>query len=104
MKIGNFVVGGHGGEAPSKGTYTVRLYFSDPNPNAQPGSRIFDVTLAGKKVLSDFDVAAASDGVPRTTMTKAFKGVELADGKVIIQLGAKEGATIISGVELLLEE
>lgn len=91
-------------KAPGKGKHTVRLYFAEPDLNAKLGSRIFDVTINDKKVLSNFDVLASSKGKPRVTVTEEFKGVEPKDDKIIIQLNAQKGETIISGVELILEK
>ena len=85
------------------GTYTVRLYFAEPDTAAKPGSRVFDVTLADEKVLSRFDILAAGKGVPRTTLIKEFKGVGIRDTGAILRFNAHIGAPIISGVELVLE-
>lgn len=89
--------------AAKSGIYRVRLYFAEPDPSVKPGQRVFDVILGGDKVLSNFDVVAASKGVPRATVIKELKGVEVKDG-LILKLKAQKGATIISGVELVLEE
>ena len=43
-------------------TYTVRMAFAAP-PGDTPGSRVFDVTLNGEKVLADFDIVAAAGEV-----------------------------------------
>ena len=41
--------------------YAVRLFFSDYS-NPAPGMRAFDLTVAGKLALSDFDIVGASMG------------------------------------------
>ena len=43
------------------GTFTVRLYFVEPQHTAS-GARVFDVALQGKPVLADFDIFVAAQG------------------------------------------
>jgi len=87
-----------------KGTYRVRLYFAEPVRSVKLGERVFDVTLGSKKVLRNFDVVAAGNGVPRTTVIREFKDIAVTNNSLIIKLKAQRGATIISGVELVQEE
>lgn len=89
------------GEGDKPAEYTVRLYFADLE-NAQAGSRVFDVKLQGKTVLSGFDLPREAGGshkalvreFPNVRITRNLE-IELApDGK-----GA--GLPILSGVEVI---
>ena len=55
-----------------KPTYTVRLYFAEPD-ELKPGERVFDVLLGGRKVLENFDVAAAAGG-PIAALSASSRG------------------------------
>ncbi|MGB2820756.1 MAG: PQQ-binding-like beta-propeller repeat protein, partial [Phycisphaerae bacterium] len=44
--------------------YTVRLHFAEPEP-LEPGGRILNVSLEGKPVLRDFDIAKAAGGTSK---------------------------------------
>jgi len=82
------------------GTYTVRLVFAEPRP-AKEGDRVMTVTLQGKEVLTDLDIAAQAGG-PVRTLVKEFKGVEV-DDKLKVTLSADKGMTLISGLEAVKE-
>jgi hypothetical protein len=77
------------GQAPA--SYTVRLYFAEPEEVAPVGRR-FSVYLQGKRVLEDFDVAEAAGG-PRRALTKEFADVEV-DGDLEIRLEPSPGAAV----------
>ena len=86
-----------------KGSYTVRLYFAEPNDYVS-GKRVFDVALQGKTVLSKLDVAAAA-GKPRKTVVKEFKGIR-ANGKgelVVTFKSLTSAGPIINGIEVIAE-
>ena len=89
------------GDAVAPSSYTVRLHFSDPEFGA-PGRRVFDVTLQGRKVLRDLDVAAEAGGRLRPVV-KEFRGVRV--GSVLaIELTPRSGAQpVLSGVEAVEE-
>ena len=78
------------------GTYTVRLVFAELG-GAKAGGRVMNVSVQGKGVLADLDIAAAAGG-PRRTVVKVFKDVTV-DGELKIALSASKGTTIISGLE-----
>ena len=63
--------------------YTVRLYFAEIE-DIQPGDRVFDVSLQGKRVLEDFDVIGET-GSRRRSLTKTFPDVTI-DRKLRIGL------------------
>ncbi|MBI2438056.1 MAG: hypothetical protein HYV36_04485, partial [Lentisphaerae bacterium] len=74
----NFTPLGLGAPVPvAPRAFTVRLHFAEPDANAQPGERVFDVKLQGQTVLKSFDIVKAS-GAPRTALIKEFKGIKAA--------------------------
>ena len=83
-----------------EGTYAVRLYFAEPNAVAS-GVNVFDVSLQGTQVLSDFDVVREANGVNKSVV-EAFTGVK-AKSELLIQFTAKKGQSLISGVEVVAE-
>jgi outer membrane protein assembly factor BamB len=80
----------------------VRLYFAEPDISAKAGQRVFTVSLDGKEVLKDFDIAAAAGG-PRKVIVREFK-YSKTDGPIEIELKAALGKTLLCGVELLVEK
>jgi outer membrane protein assembly factor BamB len=87
-----------GAAGGGKRTYDVRLHFLDPAPS-KPGERVFSVTLEGRVVLEDFDIAREATPAARRVV-REFEGVEI-DGPLDIRLTAKAGATTLSAVELI---
>jgi len=65
------------GDGQPPGTYTVRLYFAEPE-DLQAGQRVFSVMLMGKTVLEDFDVMKVAGG-PRQAFVKECRGIEVED-------------------------
>jgi outer membrane protein assembly factor BamB len=86
-------------------TYTVKLYFAEPD-NLPAGKRLFHVDIAGKRVLSDFDIVKEAGG-PGRTLVKEFTGVS-AKSNFVIRLTPAEGAsvrvTVLCGLELIAED
>ena len=85
-----------------KGRYTVRLYFAEPDKGAVSGSRIFDVIINGKTVLSKFDPAAHAQ-CQRGTIIKSWDGIEV-NSALKIKLKARTGKTLLCGIEAILSE
>ncbi|MDD4890345.1 MAG: malectin domain-containing carbohydrate-binding protein, partial [Phycisphaerae bacterium] len=56
-------------------TYTVRLHFAEMEDRA-PGERVFNVSIQGKQVLTDFDVAKEAGG-PRRSIVREFAGIAI---------------------------
>ena len=81
--------------------YTVRLHFCEPE-DVKPGQRTFDVRLSGKPVLEQFDVIATS-GKRHKSIVREFKSVA-AGTELTIDLIARKGMPILSGVEILAED
>lgn len=80
------------------GRYTVRLYFAEPDEH-KAGDRVQDVSVQGQIALRDFDIVAESGGSMRS-IVRQFDEVEV-DNTLTVELSAKRGETLISGVELI---
>jgi hypothetical protein len=90
-------------EAPN-GRYAVRLHFAETNPgiSKKAGGRVFDVTIQGKVVLSDFEVLKAA-GAAQKALVQEFKGIEVTNGILEIGFVAKAQNPEINGIEILSE-
>lgn len=80
-------------------TYTVRLYFTEPDRSIAVGERVFDIAIQGKTVVHDFDPVAEA-GRPRMSMVKEFSGIEATE-ELIIAFTCSSGESILSGIELI---
>lgn len=80
--------------------YTVRLSFAEPG-GAGPGQRTFDVSIQGKVVCRDLDVAGESGG-PQRILVKEFRGIG-AETDITLSFTPKIGKPLICGVEVLAE-
>ena len=82
------------------GDYSVRLVFVEPE-SKKVGERVFDVSLQGKAVLKGFDVIKEAKGRMRA-VTKTQSKVSVGDdGQLLVELKAKTGTSILSGIELI---
>ncbi|MFW6158045.1 MAG: PQQ-binding-like beta-propeller repeat protein, partial [Planctomycetota bacterium] len=92
--------------AAKKRSYTVRLTFAEPSADVEPGARVFDVALQGRRVLKGFDVCRAAGG-PRRGIVREFKGVQVLDDLVISLTpragGGRALGPVLSGVEVVAE-
>ena len=87
-----------------KRTYTVRLYFIEPDRQAA-GQRQFDVAVQGKTLLRGLDVSREAGG-PNRGLVKEFMGVKVGkeltiDLRLLIGSAVKE--SVLSGVEMVAE-
>lgn len=82
------------------GRYLVKLHFAETWSKAirKPGFRVFDVTLNGKDVLKEFDVAAAAGG-GRKAVIKEFP-VTVSDGTLSVGFNQGNIPSIINAVEI----
>jgi len=80
------------------GTFTVRLYFAEPQ-YTEAGARVFDVTLQGKPVLTNFDIVAEAQGKMKC-LVKEFTDVRI-DGDCTLSFTTHKGQSLLSGVELV---
>ncbi|MBN9167485.1 MAG: hypothetical protein BGO98_23255 [Myxococcales bacterium 68-20] len=100
------------GEGLAPGMYRVVLYFAEVywGPGCPGGggvgSRVFDVLLEGKKVLSSFDVFAVSGGCMASTTSDAGTpivrsfDIAIEDGRLDIEMPATADNGKLSALEL----
>jgi len=82
------------------GSYAVCLVFAEPGKK-KAGERVFNVRVQGKGLLENFDVAKESGGSMRA-VTKTRGNVAVGeDGRLLVELEAKAGIPILSGIELV---
>ena len=91
------------GEDAKNHTYTVTLYFADPE-GANPARRSFDVYLQDQKVLQAFDPAREAGGI-RKTVARSFSGISASQAiRIKLQKATGGGlAPVLSGVEIIRE-
>lgn len=84
-------------------TYTVRLHFAEIVENA-PGRRVFNVSINGKIVLSNLDIAAEA-GARDKALVKQFTGIAPdAGGRITIGVEkGKAGTPQMNGIEIMKE-
>ncbi len=86
-------------------SYTVRLYFAEPE-DCRPGERVFDVVIQGKRVLRNFDIVKNA-GEQNKLVVKEFRNIEVEkDLKIEFNQCDKENTDVpvISGIEVLAQE
>jgi hypothetical protein len=85
------------------GKYTVRLHFAETYSGiGGKDERVFSVTINNKGVLEDFDVYKAAGG-PEKPVVKAFKGVTVTNGELVIGFVSNIENPEINGIEILSE-
>ncbi len=80
---------------------TVRLHFCEPDENAKPGSRVFDVAVQGKSAVSGLDIVKEAGGSFRP-LVREINGVR-ADTELVVELSVSRGTPVISGIEIVAE-
>lgn len=80
------------------GLYTVRLFFAETD-QLPPGERVQTVSLQGRVVVRDLDIARDSGGHLRGVV-REIRDVEIT-GSLELKLHASRGRSLISGVELI---
>jgi len=81
------------------GDYAVNLVFLEPE-TIERGERVFDVSLQGQRVETDFDVVGAARG-GRRSVIRSYPATSQ-DGKIVIEFASKTSRpTVLSGVELI---
>ena len=81
------------------GSYVVNLVFLEPE-SIERGERVFDVSLQGQRVESDFDVVRSAGGARRSVIRSYLATSQ--DGKIVIELTSRTSRpTVLSGVELI---
>lgn len=77
------------------GSYEITFHFVEPEA-AQPGDRVFDVTVEGVTVLDDFDIVAAAGGTlvaHATTVT-----ADVTDGTLDVAFVRAAGRAVVAAV------
>ena len=81
--------------------HTVRLYFAEPNPMA-PETRVFDVAIQGKPVLTNLDIAREAGGA-RRLLKKELTGIA-ADDQIALAFTPRKGQPLLCGIEIVAED
>ena len=79
--------------------YTVRLHFAETYWT-KAGQRIFNVSLNGQQVLSNFDILATA-GAADKAVVEQFTATATASGMVTIQFITVKDNALVSGIEVL---
>lgn len=83
--------------AVPNGLYDVRLRFAEIQ-QMQPGQRVFDVLLNGRRELRSFDIAAMAG---QNTALDRRVSVAVTDGVITLQLLPITGVPLICGLDIL---
>jgi outer membrane protein assembly factor BamB/ubiquinone/menaquinone biosynthesis C-methylase UbiE len=97
----SLVAKGDTAAAAEEQTYTIRLYFAEPDEIAI-GARVFDIEIQGERVVSRLDVRDEAGGAQRMLL-KEVKGV-VAKDSLKIRFATHTGSTLLCGVEILAED
>jgi hypothetical protein len=92
------------GPADRERTYTVRLYFAEPD-RLPAGRRLFNVALQGREVLTEFDVSHEAGG-PARGVVREFRGVKVrGDLRVTLTpaTSAPQSVPLLCAVEVVAE-
>ena len=84
--------------------YRLRLHFAEPD-DVQPGDRMFDVQVQGKRLLSSLDVMRESGGRNRA-LVKEVSGIQVGDELVLefTPTSSKRRESILCGLEIHAED
>jgi hypothetical protein len=85
-----------------KGNYTVRLVFAEPDKAMLPKGRQFDVQVQNNLVLENYNVVSDAGGSMRV-VTKTIPKIVVIDGTLTVSLKARQGETLLSGLEIIRE-
>jgi len=96
MRFGNFSYTVPGFTAGSN--HTVRLHFAETFWNAA-GQRVFNVSINGTQVLTNFDILAAA-GATHKAIVKQFVTMANAGGQIVIQFTTVTDNAAINGIEI----
>jgi hypothetical protein len=95
-RIGNFTYTIPGFTAGS--SHTVRLHFAEPYWTAA-GSRIFNVSINGTPVLTNFDIFAAA-GAKNRAFIEQFPANANTSGQYVITFTTMKDNSLLSGIEV----
>lgn len=87
---------------PSPTPYDIRLYFSEPDYDT-PGTRVFNVSIQGERVLSDFDIVKETSTTYQS-LVREFQDISV-DRTLTIAFEPSEltpdAKPVISGIEIV---
>ena len=83
--------------------YTVRLTFSEPDDDASK-RRVQSVSVQGRPLAQNLDIRDRAGGPFRGLVLEANDVGVGDDGALVVSLTAREGTTILCGVEIIREE
>lgn len=81
------------------GSYQVRLHFAEIFHNAV-GIRVFNVSINGTQVLTNYDVYAAA-GAKNKAIIEEFAVTANAGGQIVVQYTSVTDNALVSGIEIL---
>src|SRR5262249_47480466 len=81
------------------GSYTVRLHFAEIYWTST-GSRIFNVSINGTQVLTNFDIYAAAGGKD-IAIVEPFTTLANSSGQIVIQFTTVKDNAKVSGIEVI---
>jgi len=89
---------------PQSGEYDIRFHFAElffgvESAAGGPGSRVFNVTVEGQPVLTNFDILAEVD--PLTALQKELNDISVTDGFVSIAFTSVNQNPKVSAIEIL---
>ncbi|WP_158859050.1 malectin domain-containing carbohydrate-binding protein [Lunatibacter salilacus] len=79
-------------------TFHNEVYFGHSVPLRGPNLRVFDISIEGKVVKNNLDIAVA---FPNGNGELSFNNVEVKDGVLTIQIVATRGDAAISGIAII---
>ena len=80
-------------------TYTVRLHFNELYQNSA-GSRVFNVSINGQQVLTNFDIYQAAGGANKAVVEE-FPATVDANGNITINFATVTDNAMVNGIELV---
>jgi hypothetical protein len=80
-------------------SYTVRLHFAETYWSGV-GQRIFNVSINGQQVLTNFDIVAAAGAVDKAVVEQ-FTATADSTGKITIQFTTVKDNAQVNGIEIL---
>jgi outer membrane protein assembly factor BamB len=92
----------NGSPAGPTRSYTVRLYFVEPDESVRPGERVFDVAVQGETVLRRFDVVDQTGGSFRS-IVKSFPSVPAAETVEVKLTPLSNREPVLCGLEVVEE-
>ena len=82
------------------GTYSVRLHFAETYTGiTKAGDRVFTVKIQGKETIKDLDVLTEA-GKFATPLVKEVTGIQVTDGKLLIEFVPNVQNPEINGIEV----